>query len=195
MVRIESRPIHPGTNPRVHVDALPTTVREATRSIDSMADEQWDRAIEHARLEGARAATQDVLAALAAGIDDAVGGLEKARERAEAALASDAVELAVQIARQIVKVRFDAGEYDLETIVRSTLAAAGGRNSKYVLHVSIEDARLLQDVSLRDGTEVLADPALERGHVHLETPQGLLVRDPEAALDEIREQLLEDLVR
>ena len=48
---------------------------------------------------------------------------------------------------------------------------------------------------------VAADPTLEldpnmvRGDVHLSTPRGLLVRDLDSALDTIREQLLEELVR
>jgi flagellar biosynthesis/type III secretory pathway protein FliH len=37
------------------------------------------------------------------------------------------------------------------------------------------------------------DPAMLRGDVHVTTPQGLLVRELEPALDAVREQLLEDL--
>ena len=53
---------------------------------------------------------------------------------------------------------------------------------------------MLKAATFRDETVISADSNVERGTVHLDTPRGLLVRDPSAALDEIREQLLEDLI-
>ena len=40
------------------------------------------------------------------------------------------------------------------------------------------------------GTNIVSDPDIAPGHVEIETPQGLLVHDPSAALAAIREELL-----
>ena len=120
--------------------------------------------------------------------------IDAARERAEEALASDAVHLGVEIARQILKIEIRAENYDLETIVRATLAASEIKRGKCVVRVHPDDAKLLETVEFRDETEVRTGSAISRGTVHVETPRGLLVREPSAAIEEIREQLLEDLV-
>ena len=195
MARIDERALAESGYVRLRTARKPQAVRESARSIDQIEGDMTAIRIAEACEAAASAAREDVLAHAAAALDRTVESLEAARERAEDAIASDAVELAVEIARQIVKLRFDAGEYDLETIVRSTLAASNGRTSRCVVHVHPDDADQLRGVTFRGETEILPDPTLSRGNVHLETPRGLLVRDADAAIDEIREQLLEDLVR
>ena len=132
----------------------------------------------------------------------ACGALERAgeelvaaREAAEAALASDAVHLAVEIARQLLRVEIAEQNYGLEEIVRSTLAASEIKRGRCVVRLHPDDVAALQGVTFRDETEIQADVEVEPGAVVLETPKGLLVREPEAVLDDIREQLLQDIAR
>jgi len=131
----------------------------------------------------------------------AVAALEAAGEqiaaaidRAEESLSSDAIELGVEIARQVLKVEIAAGNYDLERLVRSTLGASDVKRGRCVVFMNPEDLEMVDGISFRKETELRGDASVPRGSVHVETPRGLLVRDPNAALEEIREQLLEDLV-
>lgn len=143
-----------------------------------------------ARQEGHDEATAHAVKALNAATDR----LDEARGLAEEALSSDAVALGVEIARQILKVQIASGDYGLEQIVRSTLSASEIKRGRCLVHLHPADAETLRDVVFRGETQVLADGNIARGTVLLETPRGLLVRDPSTALEEIREQLLEDLI-
>ena len=152
---------------------------------------------EHVRAalaEERRAAHEEATRTAARALEAAAEALDAAREQAVAALSGDAVSLAVEIARQILKVEITASNYDLEQIVRATLAASGVKRGHCVVHVHPEDAAMLDGVVFREETVLQPDTDVARGTVHVETPRGLLVREPAAALEEIREQLLEDLV-
>ncbi|QDV04993.1 flagellar assembly protein H [Planctomycetes bacterium Poly30] len=147
-------------------------------------------AMEAARQEAREEAMQTAVKALNAAADR----LDEAREFAEEALSADAVALGVEIARQILKVQIASGDYGLEQIVRSTLSASEIKRGRCIVHLHPADAEMLKDVVFRGETEIMSDGDIPRGSVQLETPRGLLVRDPNAALEEIREQLLEDIV-
>jgi len=99
----------------------------------------------------------------------------------------------VEIARQILKIEIAAGNYDLESIVRATLAASEVKRGHCIVNLNPDDAEAVSQVVFRGETEICANVDVPPGAVHVETPRGLLVRDPDAALEEIREQLLEDL--
>jgi len=79
--------------------------------------------------------------------------------------------------------------------VRSPLAASEIKRGRCVVRLHPDDVAALQGVTCRDETEIQADVEVEPGAVVLETPKGLLVREPEAVLDDIREQLLQDIAR
>lgn len=157
---------------------------------EAMLTEDRHAAMDAARQEAREEAARTAVEAL----NQATDRLDASRERAEEALSADAVTLAVEIARQILKVQIAAGDYGLEQIVRSTLSASEIKRGRCVVHLHPADAEMLQDVVFRGETEIVSTGDIPRGSVQLETPRGLLVRDPNAALEEIREQLLEDLV-
>ncbi|MEM9381985.1 MAG: FliH/SctL family protein [Planctomycetota bacterium] len=195
MITTRSIPLPLAGTVRVETAAPPVAVRPSPSSIGELAlaleGTQRAEAIEAARREG----RDEVLHGACEALQAAAARLDEARERAEEALASDAVALGVEIARQLLKVEIAAENYDLETIVRATLAASEVKRGRCVIHLNPEDAAAIADVAFRGQTEVSPSADVTRGTVHVETPRGLLVRDPEAALEEIREQLLEDLVR
>jgi flagellar biosynthesis/type III secretory pathway protein FliH len=175
----------------VKLPAAPHAARVSTSNLQGLADARAD-ARETAAYEFQGAERRDILAdALVAALDQ----LEEQRERAQRELAHQAIDLAVEIASALLRVRIGAGEYDLERVVRGALADSGVGRGEVTVHLHPEDHAQLADVLFRTGTTLAVDPSLARGDVHLSTPRGLLVRDVEGSLDSIREQLLEDLVQ
>ena len=178
---------------RIQVGTPCTGVQENERSLEELAaatlGASQDAATEIARKEG----HDDAVAHAARALEAAASRLDAAREDAEKALAGNAIDLAVEIARQILKVQISAGDFALEQIVRSTLSASEIKKGHCAVRLHPKDAESLKDVAFRDETVIVADGDIPRGSVQLETPRGLLVRDPNAALEEIREQLLEEL--
>ena len=177
---------------RIAVGATCVDAKENEKSLDQVGAEleRVDReaAMEVARQEGREDATAHAVSALNAATEK----LERAREDAEDGLAANVVTLAVEIARQVMKVQISSGDYGLEQIVRSTLSASDIKRGACAVHLHPTDAETLKDIVFRDETIIVPDPDIPRGSVQLQTPRGLLVRDPDAALDEICEQLLED---
>ncbi len=177
---------------RVAVGATCVEAKKSERSLDEIGEDllRADRetAMGIARQEGHDDATAHAVNALNA----ATERLDRAREDAEEGLASNAINLAVEIARQVLKVQISSGDFGLEKIVRSTLSASEIKHGHCAVHLHPTDAESLKDVVFRGETIIVPDTDIPRGSVQLETPRGLLVRDPNAALDEICEQLLED---
>ena len=149
--------------------------------------------VEAARREGREEGLRSALESGAGQLEALLHKVDEAAERSQEELARTAVELAVEIAAALVGTRIEAGDYDLERIVRAALADADLGRGACVVHLSPADEERLQGVLFRAGTRLEVDAHLPAGVVHLTTPRGLLVRDPEAALDSIREQLLEEV--
>ncbi len=172
---------------RLHRQPVAAAMSEA--SFEVLADERADqRAM--AAFEAGRA---DSVGSGAALLEAALAELDKRAERAERELTSQAVELAVEIARSLLRVRVEAGDYDLERVVRAALADSGVGRGEVSVHLHPDDHALLEGCTFRTGTRLEIDPSMPRGDVHLSTARGLLVRDVEGSLESIREQLLEDV--
>lgn len=179
-------PIH---LPHAPVDAR--SVGDLQALAEARREGQAKRAYERGLADGKRAAVDSGVSALEAALER----IEAAGERAQEELARQSVELAVEIARSLLQVRIEAGEFDLERIVRGALADAEVGRGSVVVHLHPDDHALLEEPLFRTGTALSVDPNLSRGDVHLSTPRGLLVRELEAALTSIREQLQEELAR
>ena len=145
--------------------------------------------LERARAEGERRGR----AAAAAALDRAVERLAGVEEEARAALAHTAVELALEIARTLLRTELARGTYDIERIVRETLGEAAVGRSPCVVHLNPVDHARLAEASFRSGTRLEPDPGVGRGDVHVETALGLLVRDVDRALESIEKRLREEL--
>ena len=142
---------------------------------------------------GRRAGEEELRAALGATFDAALAEIEALRESAVARLAQDAADLAVEIARELVRCETRAQRHDIERIVRETLAASGVGRGACVVHLHPRDAQRREKVHFRARTQIEPDPAVAEGDVHVTTPQGLLVRDLEHALDTIGERIRQEL--
>jgi flagellar biosynthesis/type III secretory pathway protein FliH len=153
-----------------------------------------------AREEVERPFVRGLAAGEARAIAGAAGALTRAAEQLENAsasacddLAHDAIELALEIARTILRCSIDAQRHDMERIVRETLQASGVGRGNCVVHLNPSDATRLTDVVFRSGTTIESDPEVAPGGVHVTTARGLLVRDVEQALASIGERLRGDL--
>jgi len=126
-------------------------------------------------------------------LDAAVLRLNAIEEEVRGSLAHTAVELALEIARTLLRTELTRGNYDLERLVRETLGEASVGRSACVVHLHPADHARLADVRFRSGTRLEPDEGVARGDVHVETTLGLLVRDLDGALDSIGKRLREDL--
>lgn len=160
-----------------------------TQALERLVESREASAREAGRREGRREAQLDSAAALEA----AVARLDSARAAAADELSHTAVDLAVEVARALLRVEIPAGRYDLEGMVRESLSFSSVERGRCVVHLNPADAASLQEVRFRAGTEIEADAGVPRGSVHVTTPQGLLVRDLDEALRSIAERLHEEI--
>lgn len=194
MLEISAHPIVAGNRVVLPMSAGGTSAAIVDEPLGDLA-RALDADRMRARDERIRAEVREELRGMAAAALEAAGDrITEAIDRAEESLSTDAIELGVEIARQILKVEIAASNYDLERLVRSTLGASDVKRGHCVVFLNPDDIEMIDGVTFRKETELRSDASVPRGSVHVETPRGLLVRDPNAALEEIREQLLEDLV-
>lgn len=170
--------------------ALAPAPREGQRPLDAALARLLARREAAARAAGEAAGRAELEQSLGRALEAALARLDADRDEAATQLARTAVELALEIARTLLRLEIPAGRYDLEAIVREALACSETGRGDCVVHVNPLDAERLTRVPFRAGTELEADHGVPRGSVHVTTPQGLLVRDLDLALDSIRERLL-----
>jgi flagellar biosynthesis/type III secretory pathway protein FliH len=171
----------------------PTSARLVEAGLETWLDAELEARETTAHRRGEEAGRESANATSARALDAAAERLDAARAEAAAGLAGAAVELAVAIARELVLVEVDAGRYDLERLVRDSLAVADVGRAECVVHLNPVDVEALADVRFRSGTRLEPDGEVPRGHVHVSTPHGLLVRDLDSAIESVRERILEEL--
>lgn len=179
--------------PSARLHSTPSAARIVDEPLQVLADARADERERAAYEAGLAAGQAAAVRSSAAALDAALAALEGQVEQAQAELARHAIELGVEVARALVRTRIEAGDYDLERVVRGALSDAGVGRGRVTVHLHPDDHARLEGIAFRGETHLEADPALPAGDVHLSTPRGLLVRDVEGALESIREQLLEDL--
>lgn len=161
--------------------------------LDGALDRLLARRTAAAHAAGVAEGRATALADVGRAVEEALERLDASRVEALERVEGLAVELALEIARTLLRVELPAGRYDLERIVRETLACSDAGRGACVVHVNPVDAERLAAVPFRAGTEFEADHGVPAGSVHVTTPQGLLVRDLDQALASIRERLLGSL--
>lgn len=174
----------------VRLHARPAGVRVAEEGMAGVADSLLEAKLAAARQEGAQQGSQEIIEGAARALEGAADRFEQFVENSQKEVTAFAIELGVEIAGVLLKRELDAGELDVEKLVRNTLAASKVGRGECVVHVSPADHARLAGVPFRKGTNIVSDPDIAPGHVEVETPQGLLVHDPNAALAAIREELL-----
>jgi len=114
-------------------------------------------------------------------------------EEARAEVGQTALTLALEIAKRLLRAEVEAGRYDLEAVVREALAESGTGRRNCIVHLNPSDLERLSEVTFRSGTELEADNSVSVGHVHVTTPDGLLVRDLDRAVEAIGERISGEL--
>lgn len=179
---------------RATLTAPPARAALRKDGLDAIREEIVERQIAAAYALGRADGTRETLEGAGRLLDAAVNQVEAARSRAEQELPREVVELAVEVADQLLRARLADGAYDLERIVRSALAGGGVERGRCVVRLHPNDLKRLDGVHFREDTSLVAQHDLALGTVHVEMKRGLLVRDPVEALEQIREALLEGLV-
>lgn len=169
---------------QLRIPTPPVGVRIVESSLE--VDDAAERA---ARQEAAIAAAEDAARVL----DAATASLEETRQEALDAVAETSVRLALDIVQELLRTEITAGNYDIAAITRETLAATSNAPGLTEIHVNPHDADLLSKMAFRSGTTVEADPSVRRGDVHVQTGQGLLVREIDACARTIRERILAEV--
>lgn len=151
-------------------------------------------AVDETRLARARAeGERKGLAEAGAALDAVVTRLVASEEEARTALATGAVELALEIARTLLCGEIQRDRHDVERIVRNVLAEAATGRAPCVVHVHPSDHARLAQTKFRSGTRIEPDAGVSKGDVHVETSLGVLVRELDDALQAIGRRLKEDL--
>ncbi len=185
---MSSRRVDPGTSAELRAVRI-VEPDEGASAMDLAVERLRDEAHAEGVARGMEIAQEHAAKALA----DAVARLDAYREEAAASLAKTSVELAVEIARHLLCVEIEAGRHAVERIVRETLLASAVGRGVCVVHVHPDDAADLASATFRSGTRIEPDIGVKRGDVHVETPNGLFVRDLDDALAAIEERILETL--
>ena len=170
------------------------------RQLETELSEQTQAAYAKGREEAESSASQQVLArvdavaaTLARGIDEITGLRQRFRHEAE----EDVVTLAIAIARRVLHRELTVSPDSLLGLVKAALEKIDMREVHRV-RMHPDYAPLLQanleKIGLPRPVEVIADPALERGAVLVETSRGTLDASVETQLAEI-ERGFADLVR
>lgn len=182
------------TSARLALAAAPRALRVCAGDEEELR-RRWKEQARSAAFEQGRAAgVEEARAELGGALDRLIGELEALHDSALSRLSSDAAGLAVEIARELLRGEIRAQRHDIERIVRETLAASGAGRGACVVHLNPRDAERLERVHFRARTQIEPDPSVSEGDVHVTTPQGLLVRDLEHALDTLSERLRQELL-
>lgn len=177
----------------VRLDRAPTGVRalpsEPAAALERIVAGRCEAHRRHGVEQGRAEAVAEGLDLL----ERATARFEQLSREASAEVARTAVELAGEIARTLLRAEVVAGNYDLERIVRETLADSEVDRGSCVVHVHPSDAERLAEVRFRAGTRIEPDVEVSPGDVRVATPHGLLVRDMRRAVRDIAERILGDL--
>ena len=146
---------------------------------------------EHQRGKEQGHAEANATAALA--LESAGERFDQLTKDARGQVSETAVTLALEIARRLLRVEVEAGRYDLEKVVREALEESGTGRRNCTVHLNPKDAERLSEVAFRNGTELEADISVPIGNVHITTPDGLLVRDLDRAIEAIGERIFGEL--
>lgn len=133
------------------------------------------------RVAGRRAALEE-FGALFAALE---AGARAAGERGAADLAARTAQCVVAVAGRVLCRELDAGRYDIERMVRETLAAAAAGRAPCTVRVHPADAERLAAVPFRAGTTIEPDAELALGCVEVESAQGLVARDVDDVLRQV----------
>ncbi len=171
----------------------PTGATVVTGDSGAGLSEVVERLLSNSQQRGVEAGRAEANASSAQALEAAGTRFDELGEEARAQVGETAVTLALEIARHLLRVEVEAGRYDLEAVVRDALKESGTGRRNCTVHLNPKDFERLSEVPFRTGTELEPDVSVPVGNVHITTPDGLLVRDLDRAIEAIGERILGDL--
>ena len=162
-------------------------------SADNGLNQIVAKLLDRAKQTGVRIGRAEAFETAALALENAGERFDQVGQVARTQVAQDSVRLALAITRQLLRVEVESERYDLEAVVRDALEQSGTGRRNCTVHLNPKDIERLQDVTFRTGTELEGDPAVAIGNVHITTPDGLLVRDLDRAVETIGQRIFGDL--
>lgn len=181
------------TKLHLHTDHIPRAARIVELELDAYRDRARAEELAEAEARGRTAGRAEALENATTLLEAAAERYDVERRELSENAGKVAAELAVEIVRQLLRVELPQGNYDLETLVREVISQGDTGYGKHVIHLNPADAERLAGAPFRAGTTIEADPDVRLGDIRLETPQGVLVRQLDACLRDIRERLIGDV--
>lgn len=164
-------------------------MRLVTESVEDYTRARWAEELAVAEQRGYERGHAFALDQYAHTIDTLVNGVRAAGERAVDGLATRTAVLVAAVSSQVLRRELEAGRYDIEGMVRDTLTTAATGRVPCTVRVHPDDAQRLEAVRFRSGTVVEADGDVALGCVQVESVHGLVVREIEEILRQLRSNL------
>jgi len=166
---------------------------EAAQSVTPV--EPW-----HLEQEKQLRSDRQLIETLLARLLDSVQELQTKHQQRLAELQQAAVEIALTIATRLLHQKITADEFDVESMVRDTVAQLG-QDVPVTVRLNPEDLTLLERrlegrplfPHVSNGPKFIADPSLGRGDGQVEGKEGMLLSELSGQLTEIREDLMRSL--
>ncbi len=178
------------------IDELRTKLEACQRHSEARAQDAYNKGLQQGEMNARQhlGTEQDAaLQRLARTVEELTG----LRQRCRCAAEQDVVKLALAIARRIVHRELTVDPSTILGLVKAAMQSMNMRGLHRIrIHPGQADAlrKKLEAMGLPQRCEVLADPALEKGAVILESDHGNLDASAETQLEEI-ERGFADLVR
>lgn len=170
---------------RLSLPRAPSAVRVSPLAPEAFLAAEVERVRATAEARGREAGRREALDEFGALFEGLQAAASASGERAAAALAARTAQCVVAVAERILCRELDAGRYDIERMVRETLAAAAVGRAPCTVRVHPGDAERLAAVPFRAGTVIEPDAELSPGCVHVESAQGLVARDVDDVLRQV----------
>lgn len=160
---------------------------------ERLADQRQAMQAEHDRtveeLERRLAESRSEVAAALSALNRAVEEVGQLGERIAAQAERQMVDLAVDIARKILRQTIDAGAYDIDPIVAEALKQISTRE-QVTVHLSPGDYKTCTLIDQAPaGVSLVSDPAVRPAECLLNTGEGVIDTSVEAQLDDVSEAL------
>ncbi len=139
-------------------------------------------------------AQQDELARLLVTLKEIIDSLHTLHEQAVASYPAEIAQLAVEIARRVLRHNVGKGDYEIQAIVEEALQEAPTQQN-IVIHLNPDDLAPCQELQRQNpqspfaGLELTTDRTIGRGECLVETPKGIVKSFIEERLERISEAL------
>lgn len=176
----------PAARPATPEPAAPSPPPEPKIDVDAIRKQAFQEGFQAGQDSGKRAAQAESDAKIAA-LGQAVAALTSHKDRLRHEVEREVVDLAMAVARRVVRREISVDPRATAGIVRSVLDESSAGEVQRI-RANPADVELLKE-AVGEGVEILADDGIARGGAVLETTRGSLDARMDTQLDEIERGL------